>query len=369
MATPRRQSNPSVAETLYDKPYSFEFYQAVRLLHWLNDHGADVQSGEQAPSGRARDAVRFSAQLSLETPAGEIYDLGPGVPAQGDKLAKPPKMTVTFLGLTGPNGALPVHYTELLLERRFRNRDRTLQEFLDIFNHRLTSQFYQAWAKYHVFVDWERQTREGFLRYLLDLVGMGADSLRNRLESNKLGIRDQALAYYSGILAQHPHSAEGLASIVSDYFRVPTEIVQFQGRWMQLPHDQCTRLGVSECGLGEGAMLGTVVWEQQSKFRIRIGPLNQQEFRTFMPNGSAFVSLARFGNFYAGTSLDFDVQVAIKRSDVPFCVLGGQGEFAAHLGWSTWLNPSDEGPDLDDAVFPVGKVKGWRDNEAIQIVS
>ena len=366
MATPRRQSDPSVAETLFEKPYSFEFYQAVRLLHWLNDSG---DHEHKATGMRPPDAVRFAAQLGLESPASEIYDLLAGTPAEGDKPAKPPRMTVNFLGLTGPSGVLPVHYTELLLERRFRNRDRTLQEFLDIFNHRLTTHFYQSWAKYHVFIDWERQTREGFLTYLLDLIGLGANSLRDRLLRDNIGIKDQTLAYYSGILAQRPHSADGLAAIVSDYFNVPTEIVQFQGRWMYVPQDQCTRLGLSECGLGTGAMLGVAVWEQQSKFRIRIGPLTQQNFRKFTPNASGFVSLARFGNFYAGTSLDFDVQVVIKRSDVPFCVLGGHGEFAANLGWSTWLDPSDEGPDPDDAVFPVGRAKRWRSDEATHIVA
>lgn len=355
MAAPGRNRGASLTETLYEKPYSFDFYQAVRLLHWLNDH---------APSDtRAREAVRFAARLALEVPASEIYDLQAGTPAQGDAPARPPRMTVNFFGLTGPGGALPLHYTELLLERRFRYRDRTLQEFLDIFNHRLTALFYQAWAKYHVFIDWERQTREGFLRSLLDLIGLGTDGLRDRLSRNDLGVADQALAYYGGILGQHPHSAAGLAAIVSDYFGVRAQVSQFQGRWMRVPENLCTQLGVAECELGGGAMLGAAFWDQQSKFRLRLGPLSHREFRRFMPNARGFVALARFGNYYAGPSLDFDVQLVIRRREVPYCVLGGHGNFAAYLGWSTWLRSSAPGPDPDDATFPVGKARRWRPSE------
>ena len=42
---------------------------------------------------------------------------------------RPAQMTVTFLGLTGPRGTLPYHYTELLLDRVLRHRDHTLRDF------------------------------------------------------------------------------------------------------------------------------------------------------------------------------------------------------------------------------------------------
>ena len=67
LTQPDPREPKSVADALFQRPYSFDFYQAVRLLHWLNNH---------APEGeRAAEPVRFSARLSLETPAGDIYDL------------------------------------------------------------------------------------------------------------------------------------------------------------------------------------------------------------------------------------------------------------------------------------------------------
>ena len=149
MATSGRQSDPSVTDSLYEKPLSFDFYQAVRLLHWLNDHAA--------PESRARDAVRFGSRLALEAPASEIYDLQRGAPAQPEQPAKPPRMTVNFLGLTGPAGALPMHYTETLLERRFRYRDRTLPGIPRYLQSPAHHAVLSVVAKYPFFIDWERR--------------------------------------------------------------------------------------------------------------------------------------------------------------------------------------------------------------------
>jgi type VI secretion system protein ImpH len=354
-----REEGPpkSVADALFQRPYSFDFYQAVRLLQWLNRHAPEEQ--------RAAEAVRYSSRLSLDTPAGDIYDLSrpkAGPPdAEGRPTAvTPPQMVVNFFGLTGPSGALPLHYTELLLERRFRHRDRTLAKFLDIFNHRLTTLFHETWSKYHIFVDFEKETRDGFTRSLLDLIGLGTGGLQDKLNAGNRGVRDQSLVYYTGILAQRPHSASGLEAICGDYFRVPAKVLPFQGRWLQVPRSQSSELGRANCALGDGALLGRRVWDQQSKFRIQLGPLTYKRFLDFLPNAVGYAALGRLGNFYAGPELDFDVQLKVKREEVPPTVLGGLGTAASHLGWNTWLQTQTQPKDADDAVFIIGKAPRWR---------
>src|SRR5438445_9225836 len=102
---------------------------------------------ERACVGRhphpADEIVGFRALNSLTFPASCIHDV---VRAQDDGIAT---MLVAFMGLTGPSGVLPRHYTELMLERE-RKRDRAIAEFFDIFNHRAISLFYRAWQKYRV---------------------------------------------------------------------------------------------------------------------------------------------------------------------------------------------------------------------------
>ena len=156
----------------------------------------------------------------------------------------PAEMTVAFMGLTGPLGVLPRHYTELLLERQ-RRKDHTLGDFLDLFNHRLVSLLYRAWEKHHFPIAYERamvrgQSDDRLSQYLFDLIGMGTAGLQGRME-----VPDEALRFYAGLFAQHPHSASALSGLLRDYFGVPVDVVQFTGQWLTLAPEQRSRLGGS----------------------------------------------------------------------------------------------------------------------------
>ncbi len=72
-------------------------------------------------------------------------------------------MNVNFMGLTGPQGVLPLYYSALLRER-LRARDSSMRSFLDIFNHRAISLFYRAWEKHHFTVGYESNERIRCLR-------------------------------------------------------------------------------------------------------------------------------------------------------------------------------------------------------------
>jgi type VI secretion system protein ImpH len=95
---------------------------------------------------------------------------------------------------------------------------KTARDFLDLFNHRLISLFYRAWEKYRFPIDYEQALakQKGYDRFslhLFDLVGLGIEGLRERLE-----VEDEALLFYAGLLAQHPHSASALEGLRQDYF-------------------------------------------------------------------------------------------------------------------------------------------------------
>jgi type VI secretion system protein ImpH len=346
MQTTSRKIRISVIERLFKKPFQFGFFQAVRLLKVVNKSsgGNEVK--------KDRSLVRFKSRLSLETPSAEIHDLtGDLVSSKNSTAQRPVNMIVNFLGLTGSSGALPTSYTELLIERQIKYRDEALRHFLDIFNHRFIELFYQSWAKHRLYIDWETERRDGVVRNILDLMGFGAQSLRSKLDVDNIGVSDLNLAFYSGVMAGKTRTADGLALIIQDHYGVKAEVQQFRGRWVKIPEDQCTSLGKHENVLGEGSILGVMYWDQQSAFRVRLGPLNHNTFRSMLPYQKSFESLSRFINFYAGPTLDFDIQVILNRQEVPACVLGGESEDRCHLGWSTWLSPTKEGPDLDHSVF------------------
>ncbi|WCF13579.1 type VI secretion system baseplate subunit TssG [Edwardsiella piscicida] len=69
---------------------------------------------------------------------------------------------------------------------------------------------------------------------------------------------------------------------------MPVEILPFQGRWLKLDEADLLTLGRQNCTLGEWPVLGRQVWDAQSQFRIRLGPMSYQQFQPFLPGARTF---------------------------------------------------------------------------------
>ena len=109
---------------LIDEPYKFDFFQAVRLLERMYP--------ERSAVGRSvtpqEEVVRFRTKVSLNFPVSEIYEIKELEEDEKQKL----EMFINFMGMVGIVGVLPMHYTELVVDRA-RYGDTTLWAFLDIF--------------------------------------------------------------------------------------------------------------------------------------------------------------------------------------------------------------------------------------------
>ncbi len=353
MAATGRRTVPSLKEALFAKGYEFEFFQAVRLLARIFAQRKQVGS-----TGRPKDEfVRFAqlgscpdvnqSFLSMAFPASSVHSVDQSVVP-----GFPTSMTVTFFGLTGTQGVLPLWYTEWMIARRVA-KDDTYAAFLDLFNHRLISLFYRAWEKHKPAVLYElaavrQQGPDPFTQSLFDFIGMGTDGLRGRM-----GIQDEGLLLYAGLIAQRPVAATSLRGILRDYFSVPVEIRQCIGTWYELEDaDRCYLSPESERNqLGEAAFLGDEVWNQQSLFQITVGPLPLDRFLTFLPSGPAMAKLVELTTFLVGQSMAFDVQVVLKAEEVPYARLADEGEDAPRLGWIGWLKTAEFEAPAGDAVF------------------
>jgi type VI secretion system protein ImpH len=343
VASPGGRTDPSLEDALFDRGYEFEFFQAVRLLARLFPHRKPV-GGTAKP---AEEIARFGARLSMAFPPSVVHDIE-RVPDSPD----PVRMTVAFLGLTGTQGVLPLHYTERLIARKAA-KDNTMAEFFDLFNHRLLSLFYRAWEKHRPQILYESGAASGrqpdpFTQYLFDLIGMGASGLRGRM-----GIKDESLLLYAGLIAQRPHSASALRGILRDYFSVPIEIDQCLGSWYDLEDaDRCYLSAALERNqLGEGAFIGDEVWNQQARFRIRVGPVGLERFVEFLPGSSGLDHLTELTTYLVGQASAFDVQVFLRAAEVPYCRLDDEGFDAPRLGWLGWLKTEEFRTDAGDAVF------------------
>jgi type VI secretion system protein ImpH len=326
--------------SMTEEPFRFEFFRAIRILECMYP-GREPVGASAHPS---REVVRFGAHVTLSFPASEIQSFAPAM-----NESVPPRMMVNFMGLAGPLGVLPLPYTEFLLQR-ISQKDNTLRDFLDLFNHRAISLFYRAWEKYRLTVNYERSPGEDqFSQYLSSLVGQGTKGLRGRL-----AFEDLALLHYSGLFNQRPHSAGGLEGIARNFFNQPVRVIQFVGIRVRLGAENHSMIGIQNSELGVNSILGEKVWDCQSRFRVRLGPLTLKAFRTFLPGSALFLSLVQIVRLYAGLEFGFDVQLSLKAPEVPACQLLSEGEQGAYLGWSSWLKTKEFYCDPEDAVISQG---------------
>lgn len=332
MATHSWGTDRAVAEELFRAGHRFDFYQAVKLLERLHPGSTPVGEGTEPE----KEAVRFKSKISQAFPAADIDAIH-----APDRPGTPATMTVNFLGLAGSLSPLPPPYTELILERTW-HQDTALRDFLDIFTHRLVSLLYRVRKKHHVGLDFTPPERDAFSSYLLALIGLRTDGLSGRLR-----VKDRALLFYAGLLAQQPRSMIGLETVLSDYFGIKVKGWQFCGRWYPLEDDQVTRIGVSgqQQWIGRGAVLGTRVWDQQGAVEIRLGPLTLAQFLDFLPPGRGFEPLCELIRFYVGDALDFHLRLLLQAAETPT----GQLSYlhGSRLGWTSWLRTS--GTRVDNA--------------------
>ncbi len=338
MVAENRTAADAVAfyQALRQTPWAFDFFQALRHLECL--HADKPRLGcSRRP---ADDPVRLAQQPSL--------DFAPSTLAAFDSDGKsdvagavPPRLEVFFFGLFGPNGPLPLQLTDYARDRLRNAHDPTFARFADIFHHRLLSLFYRAWADARPTVTFDRPESDRFADYVGSLFGLGMASLRNRD-----AMPDLAKLHYAGLLGCQTRHADGLRAMLADFFKLPVEIESFIGHWLTLPLSSRCRLGESPAtgALGKTAVIGERVWDCQHKFRIVMGPLSLADYERLLPGGDSLERLAAIVRNYIGDELQWDLNLILKKEEVPPLQLGVQGR----LGWTTWLMERDLDKEADD---------------------
>jgi type VI secretion system protein ImpH len=312
-------------------PWAFDFFQALRRIEGL--------FRDRPRLGRAirpvDEPVRVSQEPSVAFAPSTIsaFDTHEGAV---------PRLEQRAFGLLGPNGPLPLHLTEYARERLIHNGDATLARFLDLFHHRLGVFFYRAWAEARPTVHQDRPDEDRFTAYVGSLAGYGMPGSRDRDT-----VPDHAKRFFAGHLARSSKNAEGLASILEGFFRLPARVEQFVLGWLTLPADQRTALGGERrlSGLlGQGTVAGERVRDVQSRFRAVLGPMDLDRFEDFLPGGQSLERLKHWVWNYVGFEFDWDVQLVLARDEVPGIRLGREGR----LGWTTWLGARRATTDADD---------------------
>ncbi len=321
----------TLLRALQEAPHEFGFFQALRQLECAYRERPRIGQTSRPTD----EPVRLAQDPSLSFAPSTLSGCAP------DQAGQPPRLSVYFLGLFGPNGPLPLHLSEYARERERNIGDPTFARFADIFHHRMLALFYRAWANARPSVSFDRPETDRFAVYLAALFGQGMPSLRERD-----ALPDLAKLHYAGRLAAQTRHPEGLTAVIMDFFGLPARIEEFVGHWLDLPRDSQWRLGASRetGGLGLTTIVGSRVWDRQYKFRVQLGPLGIADYQRLLPGGASLSRLVAIVRNYLGDELDWDLNLILRREETPPIKLGGQGQ----LGWTTWITSRAPERDPDD---------------------
>lgn len=314
----RAHQMASLLRDLEKEPWRFDYFTVLRHLERV--HESRPRIGDSAT---LRDEIVLLGQDPfMEFPAANL--------ARAEQAEeKPLKLFVKYMGMLGPQGALPLATTEEAYHYVLANDD-AFPRFLDIFNHRFIQLFFRAWANSRPIAQHDRPNLDRFWAYIGSAIGIGSEPYRH------LGsIPDANKIRFAGLLGAQAKSASRLAGAICGLFEVKAEVEEFVGTRLMLDVQEYTFLGRGQNVLGQGAMLGRGVYSVQDKIRVRIYTRSLAQYIRFLPSGDLCEPLADLVYLYNGAQLDWDTELAIRSGAVEPMRLGRFGQ----LGWTSWMAP------------------------------
>jgi type VI secretion system protein ImpH len=336
----------SFLRNLEAEPWRFDYFAVLRHLERLSTDKPRL--GHSA--ARRDEFVRLGQDPFMDFPASNLARV-----EQDDH--KPPRVFVKYLGLLGPQGALPLSTTE---EAHYYvlAQDDAFPRFLDVFNHRFLQLFFRAWADARPIAQHDRPDADRFVAYIGSGIGVGSDPYGD-LDS----VPDAAKLGFSGLLGAQAKSPSRLAGAVCGLFNVRTEVDEFVGSRLVIEASEWTTLGHRYNMLGEDVLLGRTIFSVQDKIRVRIFTTSLAQYIRFLPGGDLCEPLTDLVFFYNGEQLEWDVELAIPAGCAEPIRVGQFGQ----LGWTSWMAPnwtSTEAFRRDARFHPAERMRHKRELEA-----
>jgi type VI secretion system protein ImpH len=320
VGTETREAIPPIIGHILKEGHHFSLFQAVRLLEHCYPKAPGI--GATGPAGE--EVVRIRSDTILSKPRTLVKD----VERTGERRYR---ITQNLMGLYGARTPLPTIYS-LEIARRDPEGD-PVRDFLDLFNHRLLSLRYRAWARSRPEVLYRREGEDDPIAHMiLCVLGIPAD-----LASKLPNPMRRGLARYAALFSKRVRTAAGLEVMLSDHLEgAPVRVQPYALRYVRIPERQRCSLGRSSCRLGDDFVLGASVADRAGKFRLRIGPLDYSDFLDLAPGGSRRQVAGTLVHTYLMDNLEHDVELGIPADEKPPLRLGDV-EAGARLGVDTWF--------------------------------
>ncbi|MFF7065859.1 type VI secretion system baseplate subunit TssG [Pseudomonas sp. NPDC008258] len=276
---------------------------------------------EQALPGRALlgstahpgdDPVRFRPDPGMGFPAGEVraLEIDPACPHG------PVTVRTRLLGLYGVDSPLPSAYLDDIAQRR--EGHEAVEAFLDIFNHRLFTQFYRIWRKYSYPATYAAGGCDATSQCLLGLIGLGIPGTAGRIATPI----SRFLALLS-VMRLPTRNGEGICALVK--LLAPNTRASIHGHCVKkVLLERPASLSASHpVSLAQGALLGAVGWDANSQLHLALYTSHPQEALGWLPGGHLHSDLLVLLEVYLGWRCTAKLQLALPLHLLPAPVLGG----------------------------------------------
>jgi len=254
-------------------------------------------------------------------------------------------LTSNFLGLTGSVSPLPLYVADEAISP---DGDGELKrDFLDIFHHRLLGLLYRGVCKSDIAGQYSKDREDLWSRRLLALLGVWDPLAQMPPSFTTIDILRAA-----PILATQVRSARSIAQmldiVLEPYLGAARcEIEQLIGEWTTLDPSQQMFLGQRCSELGVSSVIGVQCLHRASKARIKIGPIDKNNFRPFLEDGQAFRIAHDALATFVQDPIDFELDLVIAGDARRTGILG-----VSQLGVDHWLYSSDRN-DTTHIIVPM----------------
>jgi type VI secretion system protein ImpH len=259
----------------------------------------------------ADDAVRFRPDPGMGFPAGELKSI------EIDEAHPERAATVRtrLLGLYGVDSPMPTVYLDDIAQRR--EGHAALEAFLDIFNHRIFTQFYRIWRKYSYPATFEAGGTDATSQCLLGLIGLGIPGT-----AQQVGTPVSRFLALLSVMRLPTRNAEGIAALVT--LLAPNTQVQVTPHWPQTialpaPASLSRQRPVS---LSQGTPLGRVGHDANSQLGLTLYTEHAQEARGWLPDGQLQRDLRVLLRVYLGWRCTAKLRLSLPLHSLPAPVLG-----------------------------------------------
>lgn len=293
-----------------------QFFQMVHLIGVLHSDLSRMGPGEDPSS----EPIRFRSTRSLS--------FGPSDVSQINYNAAENRfdIRVNFMGLYGPASPMPPYVTERIIERD--ETPSSLEDLLDLFNHRLITLLFQIWQKSRHHIRYQSHGLDETSKCILALCGFPIE------DRTQIGSVDRsALLPHVGLISLYSSSAAAVSSVLTRFFQVRCEIVEYVSRKVQLGVGARMALGIQNTRLGEDVVIGETVQDDLGKFMVRLGPAEFDHLRPFLPGGERHPEIGELLSMVVSDPLDWDIEFNIEPETIEPAVVG-----TTRLGVSTWLS-------------------------------